>query len=69
MDNNQQQEQEDDNQQSREDVVEGIITSTIFDDSINLKALLEVASEYEVAQAIRYMEKYRDWKQIGRAHV
>lgn len=56
MDNNQQQEQEDDNQQSREDVIEGIITSTILDDSISLKALLEVASEYEVAQAIRYME-------------
>jgi magnesium transporter len=40
----------------RENIIDRIITETIFDDSSNLKATLEDASIHEIAHAIRYME-------------
>ena len=40
----------------REDIIDRIITGTIFDDSSSLKAILEEASIHEIAHAIRYME-------------
>jgi len=48
--------EEDIQDNDRENIVDRIITGTIFDDNSNLKATLEEASIHEIAHAIRYME-------------
>jgi len=54
-----------DNQQGRDDVIERIITGTISDDNLSLESILEVATPYEIAQAIRYMESDERERIIG----
>ncbi len=44
------------NEQDRDDVIDRIITGTIFEDKTSLKTALESASISEIAQAIRYMD-------------